>query len=83
MPSKLARDVYVIGVGMHAFNNNGVAAALMADVAGVNALDDAGIEFPEVGALFNGHLGGGMGAGVHIAKEFGLTGIPVTHVENV
>lgn len=82
MPSRLARDVYVIGVGMHAFNNNAVPAALMADVAGVNALDDAGIEFPEVGALFNGHLGGSIGAGVHVAKEFGLTGIPVTHVEN-
>ncbi len=82
MPSKLARDVYVIGVGMHAFNNNGIPAALMADVAGTNALDDAGIEFPEVGAMYNGHLGGGIGAGVRVAKEFGLTGIPVTHVEN-
>lgn len=82
MPSQLARDVYVIGVGMHAFNNKGIPAALMADVAGINALDDAGVEFPEIGALYNGYLGGGMGAGVHIAKEFGLTGIPVTHVEN-
>ena len=82
MPSQLARDVYVIGVGMHAFNNKGISAALMADVAGINALDDAGIEFPEIGALYNGYLSGGIGAGVHIAKEFGLTGIPVTHVEN-
>ena len=82
MPSKLAREVYVVGVGMHAFNNDAVPTALMADVAGTEALADANIEFQEIGALYNGHLGGGIGAGVHIAKEFGLTGIPVTHVEN-
>ena len=48
----------------------------------MQALDDAGIGFPEVGALYNGYLGGGLTSGVGIAKEFGLTGIPVTHVEN-
>ncbi len=82
MATKLARDVYVIGVGMHRFNNERLASAAMADVAGMQALDDAGIGFPEVGALYNGYLGGGLTSGVGIAKEFGLTGIPVTHVEN-
>jgi acetyl-CoA acetyltransferase len=77
-----ARDVYVLGVGMHRFNNEGIAAADMAYDAGIAALDDAGLDFPEVGALYNGYLGGGITAGVHIAKDFGLTGIPVTHVEN-
>ncbi len=76
------RAVYVIGVGMHPFNDNGIPVADMADVAGMAALEDAGIEFPEVGALYNGYLGGGITTGVHIAKEFGLTGLPVTHVEN-
>ncbi|HAS12516.1 MAG TPA: transporter [Acidimicrobiaceae bacterium] len=54
----------------------------MGYVAGVAALDDAGIDFPEVGALYNGYIGGGITAGVHLAKELGLTGLPVTHVEN-
>ena len=37
----------------------------------------------EARVVFGGlHLGGGIGAGVRVAKEFGLTGIPVTHVEN-
>ncbi len=76
------RDVYVLGVGMHRFNNEGIAAADMAYDAGIAALDDAGLDFPEVGALYNGYLGGGITAGVHVAKDFGLTGIPVTHVEN-
>lgn len=82
MGTRLGRPVYVIGVGMHPFNNDGLPSASMADVAGMTALADAGIEFREVGALYNGYLGGGVTSGVTIAKEFGLTGIPVTHVEN-
>ena len=82
MPTKLSRPVYVIGVGMHPFNNDASSAASMADVAGIAALADAGVAFGDIGALYNGYLGGGMTKGVTIAKEFGLTGIPVTHVEN-
>src|SRR3546814_18119784 len=48
----------------------------------VAALDDAGVYCPEVGALYNGYIGGGITAGVHVAKDLGLTGLPVTHVEN-
>lgn len=80
--SLLARDVYVVGVGMHPFNNDGVPVYDMAYDAGIAALDDSGLDFPEIGALYNGYLGGGIGMGVRVAKEFGLTGIPVTHVEN-
>lgn len=80
--SAFGRDVYVVGVGMHPFNNDGVPVTDMAYVAGIAALEDAGIDFPEVGALYNGYIGGGMMTGVHVAKEFGLTGLPVTHVEN-
>lgn len=82
MATKLARDVYVIGVGMHRFNNDRLDPTMMADVAGMRALEDAGIDFDAVGALYNGYLGGGMASGVRVAKELGLTGIPVTHVEN-
>ena len=82
MPTKLNRDVYVVGVGMHRFNNETLDPGVMADVAGMAALADAGIDFTDVGALYNGYLGGGMASGVRFAKEFGLTGIPVTHVEN-
>jgi acetyl-CoA acetyltransferase len=82
MSSKLSRRVFVVGVGMHPFGNEGIPATDMGYVAGVAALDDAGIDFPEVGALYNGYIGGGMMTGVHLAKELGLTGLPVTHVEN-
>ena len=82
MSKPFGQDVYVVGVGMHRFNDDGIPVADMAHEAGIAALDDAGIDFPDVGALYNGYLGGGITAGVHIAKEFGLTGLPVTHVEN-
>ncbi len=82
MSSKLSRRVFVVGVGMHPFGNEGIRATDMGYVAGAAALDDAGIDFPEVGALYNGYLGAGITAGVHLAKDLGLTGLPVTHVEN-
>lgn len=82
MTSKMGRRVFVVGVGMHPFGNEGIPAADMGYVAGVDALADAGIDFPEVGALYNGYIGGGITAGVHLAKDLGLTGLPVTHVEN-
>ena len=82
MSSKMSRRVFVVGVGMHPFGNEGIPATDMGYVAGVAALDDAGIDFPEVGALYNGYLGGGITAGVQMAKDLGLTGLPVTHLEN-
>jgi acetyl-CoA acetyltransferase len=78
----MSRRVFVVGVGMHPFGNEGIPATDMGYEAGVAALDDAGVDFPEVGALYNGYIGGGISAGVHLAKDLGLTGIPVTHVEN-
>jgi acetyl-CoA acetyltransferase len=74
--------VFVVGVGMHPFGNNGVEVQDMAYAAGIAALDDSGLDFPEVGALYNGYIGGGITTGVHVAKDLGLTGIPITHVEN-
>jgi len=82
MTSRMGRRVFVVGVGMHPFGNDGIPATDMGYVAGVAALDDAGIDFPEVGALYNGYIGGGITSGVHVAKDLGLTGLPVTHVEN-
>ncbi|HEY9558530.1 MAG TPA: thiolase family protein [Acidimicrobiales bacterium] len=82
MTSRMGRRVFVVGVGMHPFGNQGIPATDMGYVAGVSALDDAGVDFPEVGALYNGYIGGGITAGVHVAKDLGLTGLPVTHVEN-
>lgn len=76
------REVYVIGVGMHRFGKHGVGPRDMAFEAGVAALEDAGISFREVGSLYNGYIAAEMMAGVSYAKDLGLTGVPVTHIEN-
>lgn len=80
--SVMARDVYVIGVGMAPFGQPDANAADLGFGAGVNALGDAGIGFDEVGYLYNGYIGAGLLTGVTLAKDLGLTGIPITHVEN-
>jgi acetyl-CoA acetyltransferase len=78
----MSRDVYVIGVGMAPFGQPDAKAADLGFEAGVAALDDAGIDFREVGYLYNGYLTAGLLTGVTLAKDLGLTGVPVTHVEN-
>ena len=78
-----AREVFVIGVGMTPFGQKGASPSDLGFEAGVAALDDAGIPFTDVGALYNGYIAGsGTLSGVAMAKDLGLTGIPVTHVEN-
>lgn len=75
-------DVYVVGIGMHRISAAPIAVRDMAFDAGINAMQDAGIGFDAVEALYNGYASGGMLAGVSSAKDFGLTGVPVVHVEN-
>ncbi len=76
------RDVAVLGVGMTPFGVHAQSApADLAREAGLAALADAGIGFRDVRESFVGHIGGPL-VGVKAMKEFGLTGLPVTHVEN-
>lgn len=78
----MERDVYVVGVGMAPFGQSGVPAVDLGFDAALAALDDADIEFRDVGYLYNGYIGAGLLAGVTLAKDLGLTGVPITHVEN-
>lgn len=78
-----AGEVAVLGVGTTRF---GVyperSNADLAREAGLAALRDAGVGFGDVGEAFAGYLFDGVMAGIKVMKEFGLTGLPVTHVEN-
>lgn len=78
----MLEDVYVVGVGMHPFGKHGASDKIMAYTAAKDALKDAGLKFRDVKYLYNGYLGGDPIEGVGIAKELGLTGVPVVHVEN-
>lgn len=75
--------VAVLGVGMYRFGmypelSNGD----MARVAGLAALEDAGLSFRDVNAAFTGHIFAQVMSGVRVMKEFGLTGVPIQRIEN-
>src|SRR5690606_819412 len=67
---------------MHPFTKGYVPLRDMYFTAGVGALEDAGLKFRDIGCLYNGYIGGGMMEGVGYAKDLGMTGLPVVHVEN-
>ncbi|MBX3025471.1 thiolase family protein [bacterium] len=78
------REVAILGVGMHPFGAyySGKTNAEMSLVAGLAALDDAGLTFADVNAAYMGHIFAQVMSGTRILKEFGLTGIPVQRIEN-
>jgi acetyl-CoA acetyltransferase len=76
-------DVAVLGVGMYRFGMYpDVSNAVMGREAGMAALRDAGLSFADVQAAYVGYIFAPVMAGVRAMKEFGLTGLPVQHVEN-
>jgi len=77
-------NVGVLGVGMGRFGNYLKTRTLteLAREAGLLALRDAGIAFDRVDEVFAGYIAATPMTGLKIVKEFGLTGVPVTHVEN-
>jgi acetyl-CoA acetyltransferase len=78
------RDVAVLGVGMHRFGAYyGVKPnGEMALAAGMAALRDAGLTFPDMNAAYVGHIFAAVMSGVRVMKEFGLTGLPIQRIEN-
>src|SRR2546425_3835506 len=77
------KDLAVLGVGMYRFGMwSEVSNATMAREAGMAALRDAGLSFRDVQAAYVGHIFAPVMTGVRVMKEFGLTGIPVQHIEN-
>jgi acetyl-CoA acetyltransferase len=76
-------DIVVAGVGMHPFGRFEEKTAIAMGVeAAREALADAGARWPEVDALYCGHMYAGTGAGHKIATALGATGIPIVNVEN-
>ncbi len=76
-------DVAVLGVGMTRFGVYPERSNVeLAREAGLAALADAGVSFRDVGEAFVGYIFGGAMTGIRAMKEFGLTGLPATHVEN-
>ena len=76
-------DVAVAGSGIVPFGiHRERTTAELARDAGLAALHDAGMTLADVDEAFVGYLQPAPLLGVRAMKELGLTGLPVTHVEN-
>jgi len=77
------RGTAIAGVGQLRFGMyRNVPAVELARDAGLLALHDAGLTLAEIDEVFVGYLGLQHQVGVKAVKELGLTGLPVTHIEN-
>ena len=73
----------VAGIGMVRFGMlNDYPVMHLARDAGLLALHDAGMTLADVDEVFIGYIQPRAMIGVKAVKELGLTGLPVTHVEN-
>jgi acetyl-CoA acetyltransferase len=76
-------DVAVAGSGIVRFGKHrDRTTAELAREAGLAALADAGMTLADVDEAFVGYIQPAVLLGVKAMKELGLTGLPVTHVEN-
>ncbi len=81
----MSRKVYVIGVGMTKFEKPGSKSwdyPQMGKEAGAKALEDAGVPYEEIGQAYVGYCYGDSTCGQRAVYEIGLTGIPITNVNN-
>ena len=77
------REVYVLGVGLHPFGRFGDKDVIeIGREAVINAISDAGLPWQQVGAAYCGTVFAGPMAGNKVLARVGLTGIPITNVEN-
>jgi len=75
--------VAVAGAGMVRFGSyRDRSLSDLAREAGLAALHDAGITLADVDEAFVGYIAPRVLVGVKAMKELGLTGLPVTHIEN-
>ena len=73
----------IAGIGQIRFGlYKDVPAVELARDAGLLALHDSGVTLADVDEVFVGYLGLHHQVGVRAVKELGLTGLPVTHIEN-
>lgn len=77
------RDVFVLGTGMAPFGVHpfGVASKLVRTAA-ASAFEECGLSFADMDSVFVGSCHPASPRGIYMAKDMGVTGVPVQHVEN-
>ncbi|NUT19593.1 MAG: lipid-transfer protein [Hamadaea sp.] len=80
----MSQNVYVVGVGMTPFRKPGGDADYpqLVRAAGQAALADAGVEYAQVEQAVAGYVYGDSTSGQRGLYELGLTGIPISNVNN-
>jgi acetyl-CoA acetyltransferase len=80
----MSRSVHVVGVGMIPFTKPGASESypVMGARAARLALDDAGVDYAEVGQAYVGYVFGDSTAGQAAVYGVGLSGIPIVNVNN-
>ncbi|AMN46749.1 lipid-transfer protein [Steroidobacter denitrificans] len=80
----MMRKVYVAGVGMIPFKKPGASDPyhMMGLQAARLAIEDAGIEYPDVSQAYAGYVHGHSTCGQHALYGLGMTGIPILNVNN-
>jgi len=78
------RKVNVIGVGMTKFTSpkEKIAYPKMGAEAAQDALKDAGVDYTEIEQAYCGYVYGDTCSGERVLYKLGLTGIPITNVNN-
>src|SRR6266851_4669347 len=78
----LREDVYVVGAGMSRFGGPPVPLDQRIMTAAREAIDDSGMPYTDVQALYLGTVLSPPTLGQGVVKDLGLTGLPVVRVEN-
>ena len=77
------REVSVIGVGITPFAKyRDKSLAEIGWPAVKSAIEDAGVEKKDIEAAYCGSALGGMMSGQRVLKQLGITGLPITNIEN-
>lgn len=77
------RDVYVTGTGVTPFRKYEAGSGRrLGREAGLAALSDAGIDYAAVDAVYGGSALPDSPRAIYLARELGLTGVPVHHSTN-
>jgi acetyl-CoA acetyltransferase len=84
--TKANNKVFVVGVGMTKFEKPGRREGwdypAMVKESGTKALDDARIDFSEIEEAYAGYVYGDSSSGERAVYELGMTGVPITNVNN-
>lgn len=74
--------IYIAGVAMTRFTRHEASMQDLAQTAVLGAVADAGIELPDVEAIYACNVFGGMALGQVLMRDLNLDGQPIYNVEN-